>query len=183
MSGYTRRTDVTNPSVTYGSWSGWTDSVLYKSSTLDVDTQQVVATPAKKTYTYSGYYSPNCPQASGGKQYTHYCLTCGKALGGDWYYQETTLDYQLTPVSGWGPQSCKHCGKVTTKFKTSGNMTYYWEKVNEIPATYKTQYRSRTITTTYYFEKKVYSDWSFNVISGSNVETRKVYQYGDDVYN
>ena len=44
LSGYTLRTDVTNPSVTYGSWSGWSawqDSSVSSSDVKEVKTQKV----------------------------------------------------------------------------------------------------------------------------------------------
>ena len=184
LSGWILRTDVTNPTVSYGSWSSWSewqDSAVSNSDTREVETRIVEVSPEVKSYTYRGYRSYDCYQMSSSGKWTHFCKTCAVAQGGSWSEYTYTQSYPATQISL--NQRCGHAGSFPVYYKCADNWAYYYETVNVTPAVTKTQYRyrTRTKTTTYYFYKwSSWSAWQDSAVSKTDtreVQTRIVYNY------
>lgn len=170
-SGWTRY----DSSTSYGSWSDWSDTPISSSSTKEVETQQVQT----------------------GTKYSlgHYCT--GNVSGAQW--QTSSTNHTSSAVFN---QNCifHDLGRFDSlddfKWRDGGGYIYYpnGEKfvcsnscwtwyINEEEPVYKTQYRSRTVSTTYYFWK--WSDWSnysdsrVSASSDREVTTRTFYRYRD----
>lgn len=171
LSGWTKY----DSKVSYGSWSGWSDSYASSSSTLDVETQSVQTAAEYKTYRYGRYVSYNCSMGT----YAHFCPTCGKNLyGGSWSYEETGELSSPAKASSFN-QYCGHKGSFGTTWRYN-NRTWYYEYVTNHPAQYKTQYRTRSKSTTNYFWKwGDWTNWSDSYVGGDETDTRTMYRYRD----
>ena len=181
LSGYTLRTDVTNPTYSsWGSWSSWQDSAVSSNNLRDVGTQTVYI-----------YYHYGVLKNDG----TRVCIPITWQeynQAGSWNhpgvshdYHEITINYTLNP------------GETYTYFGTDyqGYTGYNCSCVNDGSGTLKddywfykgskTQYRYRTRTATYYFEKwGSWSDWGTTKYTSSNsrdVQTRTTYRYVSNI--
>lgn len=163
-------------SLSYGDWSNWSDTPISSSATREVKTQQV------QTGTI---YSMG-----------HYCT--GNVSGAQW--QTATTNQTSDDI--FNQNCCYHdLGRFASldsfmRRDDGGGYIYYpnGEKyvcsnscwtwyIREREPVYKTQYSSRTITTTYYFYR--WSDWSgysdsyVSESSDREVKTRTLYRYRD----
>lgn len=183
LSGWTQY----DSSVSYGSWSSWSDSAISQTSSNEVETRRVQATPAQTKYRYGRY-------TNGSK--AHFNDKKGKELyGGTWrlQYSGWYTSRQAPTATNWGYTSTNNT-IGTGRWNSSKKMyywdryvvdgkAYYWEESQTTAATYKTQYRYRTKTTTYYYYK--WSDWSSYSdsyqpsSSAKEVRTRTLYRYCD----
>ena len=153
--------------TSYGEWGAWQDTPLSSSNSLEVETRQVES--GKRYYLDHWCQKSDSGQLSGWYEeksgYTHHVL--------GWF---STLDqFKLTFTSQKYPvYNCLQHACV------NGLTAYYL--TNE-ETTYKTQYRSRTITTTYFYRQYGgWSDWSdtnYAPSSTREIETRTVYRYRD----
>lgn len=192
LNGWTLRTDITNPSVSYGSWSGWSawqDSSVSSSDIREVKTQQVdnYNSPITETrYTYKTVYnyyryasvnadtggSGSYAQSSSYPYYRTYKLD-SKLTEYDNNYSKTRYHYWYNSSNWVGVYACD---PLTTQ-EVSGS---YQETVGYNKKT-QYSYRTRSKTTTYYFWKwGDWSSWSTTAVSGTNnraVETRTTYRY------
>lgn len=192
LSGWTLRTDVTNPSVSYGSWSDWSawqDSSVSSSDVREVKTQQVdnYNSPITETrYTYKTVYnyyryasvnadtggSGSYAQSSSYPYYRTYKLD-SKLTEYDNNYSKTRYHYWYNSSNWVGVYACD---PLTTQ-EVSGS---YQETVGYNKKT-QYSYRTRSKTTTYYFWKwGDWSNWSTTAVSGTSnraVETRTTYRY------
>lgn len=192
LSGWTLRTDVTNPSVSYGSWSGWSawqDSSVSSSDVREVKTQQVdnYNSPITETrYTYKTVYnyyryanvnadtggSGSYAQSSSYPYYRTYKLD-SKLTEYDNNYSKTRYHYWYSSSNWVGVYACD---PLTTQEVTGS----YQETVGYNKKT-QYSYRTRSKTTTYYFWKwGDWSSWSTAAVSGTSnrsVETRTTYRY------
>lgn len=179
LSGWTKYDSKT----TWGNWSAWQDSAVTSSSTRKVETRQVQVSAAYTQYRYGRWRSDNCSKGS----WWHFCNACGQNLyGGTWYIQYTP--WLNSPIAGtYDGSHCNHSYNQSNDswqriFKYN-NSNYYWQQSQDIPATYKTQYRYQDSTTTYYFYK--WSEWSdWDTTQPSSTSTREIqnktqYQYRD----
>lgn len=171
----------------FGAWSSWSDSAISQTSSNEVETRRVQATPAQTKYRYGRY-------TNGSK--AHFNDKKGKELyGGTWrlQYSGWYTSRQAPTATNWGYTSTNNT-IGTGRWNSSKKMyywdryvvdgkAYYWEESQTTAATYKTQYRYRTKTTTYYYYK--WSDWSsysdsYQPSSSSKeVRTRTLYRYCD----
>lgn len=183
LSGWTQY----DSSVSYGSWSNWSDSAVSANSTTEVETRQVQATPAVTKYRYGRYTDGS---------HAHFSDKLGKSTyGGNWYLQYSGwYSSRQTPTdTDWG-YSTQNNSAGTGRWNSSrqryvwdrykvGGKAYYWEQSQTTAATYKTQYRYRSKSTTYYFYK--WSDWSaysdtYQASSSTkSVRTRTLYRYAE----
>ncbi|MBR2886413.1 MAG: InlB B-repeat-containing protein [Clostridia bacterium] len=192
LNGWTLRTDVTNPSVSYGSWSGWSawqDSSVSSSDVREVKTQQVddynnpiteVKNTYKTVYNYYRYATVNADTGGSGsweKSSTYKYLRLYEL---DSQLKEYDNDYSRTRYHYWYNSSnwvgvYKNSPFETQELVKSETVTVGYNK--------KTQYsyRTRSKTTTYYFWKwGDWSSWNTTAMSGTNnraVETRTTYRY------
>lgn len=183
LSGWTQY----DSSVSYGSWSSWSDSAISQTPSNEVETRRVQATPAQTKYRYGRY-------TNGSK--AHFNDKKGKELyGGTWrlQYSGWYTSRQAPTATNWGYTSTNNTigtGRWNSSKKmyywdryVIGGKAYYWEESQTTAATYKTQYRYRTKTTTYYYYK--WSDWSSYSdsyqpsSSAKEVRTRTLYRYCD----
>ena len=174
---YSYRDQTSSTSTTYGSWSEWQDTPISESSTLQVETRQVEATPATTSYQYSGYFSDDSP-GKPNSTWSHFCPICAaNAYGGTWVLRSVTTTSRMTPKSLG--QSCGHKGSFPNAWVVNG-LQYYYEEQITTPATYKTQYRSRTVTKTTEYSWgswSAYSDTAYTASSTRQVRTRTMYRY------
>lgn len=158
-----------------------------QTSSNEVETRRVQATPAQTKYRYGRY-------TNGSK--AHFNDKKGKELyGGTWrlQYSGWYTSRQAPTATNWGYTSTNNT-IGTGRWNSSKKMyywdryvvdgkAYYWEESQTTAATYKTQYRYRTKTTTYYYYK--WSDWSsysdsYQLSSSAKeVRTRTLYRYCD----
>lgn len=169
MSGWTQY----DKSVSYGAWSDWQDSYIAPSNTLEVDTQGVYTVTARKL--------------------VHYCT--GNTGGSDTYktasykFSENCSYHELGWISQSQINSSFQFDQGTYIYYSGGskyrcsNTCYRWYAVDHQSEQTGTQYRSRPIYTTYYYEKwGTWSDWTTSSISSNSnrqVETRTQYRYRD----
>ena len=144
----------------YGSWSDWSDSYISSSSNRQVDTRQV------KT----------------GARYlvAHYCTgntgDDNKYKSANWKFDSRCSYHEL----GWYDGEKSLGTQVDGETCSNTCWKYFVMDTEEI---YKTQYRSRSIVTTYYYYK--WSDWSSysdtyqSSSSTKEVRTRTAYRYCD----
>ncbi len=183
LSGWTQY----DSSVSYGDWSSWSDSAISQTSSNEVETRRVQVTAAQTKYRYGRY-------TNGSK--VHFSDKTGKnQYGGTWYLQYSGWysSHQTPTDTNWGFATQNNTigtGRwnssrnryVWDRYSVGGKI-YYWEETQTTAATYKTQYRSRSKTTTYYYYK--WSDWSSysdtyqSSSSSKEVRTRTVYRYCD----
>ena len=171
----------------YGSWSDWSTTQVSESDTRKVETQQVAAT-YKTQYMYERCYG----QGSNGYWYAYPWQT---GVCQTWEFTNW-LDNPL-PNQGndtFGSTTAPQYGRG---YDTNGNFVnpawgsrwdLYWysqsERTVEATAAYKKyRYCDRTKTTTYYWQKPVWSDWSswsttpVTTDDTTEVETRETYKY------
>lgn len=155
--------------VNYGAWSDWSDSPISDSSTIEVDTRQVqTGTRYYMAHYCTGYTGGSDSYKTSNWQFSSNCsyhalgwfdnLDSFYTYDGDYLYQ------------GSSPSTCYRCS----------NTCYRWY-IMDRENTYKTQYRYRTITHTYYFYRwKNWFSWGDTYYSSSSsreVESRTVYRY------
>ena len=165
LNGWTRY----DSSTSYGSWSGWSDSAISSSSTREVETRQV--------QTGTRYYI------------AHYCTgntgDSNKYKSASWKYDDRCSYHEL----GWfdSLDAFEVDGKQVTYYKNGSKYrcsnTCFYFFIMDTQNTYKTQYRSRSISTTYYFYQwGGWSSYSDTFVSSNNdreVSTRTLYRYRD----
>ena len=143
----------------FGAWSDWSDSYISSSSNIQVETRQV------KT----------------GARYlvAHYCTgdtgDDNKYKSANWKFDSRCAYHELGWYSGE-----KSLGTQVDGERCSNTCWKYF--VMDTETLYKTQYRSRTVSTTYYYKWSDWSSWSDSSITGSStreVQTRTVYRYCD----
>lgn len=165
LSGWT----MYDSSVSYGSWSDWSDSPISGTSTREVETRQVqTGTRYYMAHYCTGYTGDSDSYRTSNWQFNSNCSY--HALGwfdnlDSFYTYDGNYLYQ-----GSSPSTCYRCS----------NTCYRWY-IMDRENTYKTQYRYRTITHTYYFYRwKNWSSWgdtSYSSSSSRDVESRTVYRY------
>ena len=178
MSGYTRY----NTTSSTGSWSAWKDSsiatVNNDSLYREVQTQSVV-----KSYNYGHYCTGNI---SGAKYQTSYTSNAGNdTFKANCVYHSigafTASDSQLVAMND-GTGGYYYYKGGSSSFYRCPNTCYRWYRIS---TNYKTQYRYRDTTYTYYFEK--ISDWTSwsdtKPSSYYSLDTRTVYRYKTVVYD
>lgn len=165
LSGWTRY----DSSTSYGSWSSWSDSPVSGSSTREVETRQV--------QTGTRYYI------------AHYCTgntgDSNKYKSASWKYDDRCSYHEL----GWfdSLSAFEVDGKQVvyypngSKYRCSNTCFYFF--IMDTENTYKTQYRYRSVSTTYYFYQwsgwSNYSDSYVSSNSDREVSTRTLYRYRD----
>lgn len=166
MSGWTQ----TGKAATgWTAWSDWSGTPVSASSTRQVETRWIEPT-YKTQYIY--YHYCDCRTNSA---YTG-------AVGQYRYYHEIRTDSLLPYYATWSgipiytSGSGWKCGGGNSNFWINGGTT------SVVVSNGYTQYRSRTATYTYYFEKWTdWSDWQTGTVpaAGSNkkVETRTVHRF------
>ena len=170
---------------TWGNWSSWSDTVYTGSSTREVDTKQVQTQAAKTIYKYQAYYCNAC----GWRIPCNHapCGNCGRSDCLEYKYKETTSPLSVYSQVGW---SCTSCfgGRTTLDSCRDGSIAWYFLGTYTQPAQYKTQYRYRDlkITYKYQYDRPVYSAWTQQAWSASQMtegdtvrldNTRHVYVY------
>ncbi len=165
LNGYTLRTDITNPEISYGSWGSVQKS---ESNPGNSDTVQV-------TNSYVSAY-----------HYYHYCcnwydnmwnvdsIACGS---GPHYYHTLSTQWTLPECYGYDQGGQTIYGGKSSGCSPCSENFYFWFP-NGTTTTY--EYQTRKKITTYYFQKfGSWSAWSDSPASGDEVETRTLYRYRD----
>lgn len=158
----------------FGSWSEWSDTPLTANGTLDVETRQVENGCRYEMGHWCAVYTDGFPGGS--------CSLRGPHLD-DELAANHLGDQQFHSI-GWftSSSSTPEPSQVTSTPCSRGWDIYTATNIETI---YKTQYRSRSITTTYYYYRwKDWSAWSANAVSQTNnrqVETMPYYRYRDRV--
>lgn len=185
MTGWIKEKD---PTVTWGTWSGWQDAAVQSSSTRQVETRQV------GTGTYSYLDNPGAPNTIPGGRVL-YAKSAGTLMSGsdvDW------VQNFLVNVRGEGINKDGWYGKYTAAAvknfqsaygltvdgqvgsQTASKMLEVWRDVTKTEIQ-KTQYRYRDSTTTYYWYKwSAWSEWSDEQPESKNdreIESKKQYRY------
>jgi len=164
-----------NETYIYGAWSGWSNSVITKTATLDVGTQQLETKNYKTVYTYTHWTYIN---KTNNICYSSYAVYTGSVyLAGSGKNETKSVDYNPLPTIG--------STDGFTKYGTAGDCrTIWWNQTSQqvyVNSTYTTQYRSRSIATTYYFYKwSDFSTWAETSVTETadrKVETRTIYRY------
>lgn len=166
LSGWTKRTDVTNPQITYGSWGNWSDWDINAISSND--------TTEVKTETVYGYYYFQCPSC--GNRYGAWNFYCwGSCLT---YVPESSW-HQMWSTTSWNSVSWENyrgTGRECT-YNLDGTRWFKWSDTNGGSKT-GYSYRTRTANTTYYYEQwSDWSNWSTTYVSANSdtqVETMQV---------
>lgn len=164
LSGWTQY----DSNVSYGSWSGWSDTPISGNSQLQVETRDV---QTGTRYHMAHYCTGNTGDSNAYQSASYrFCDQCDyHDLG--WF---NSLDQFVSDQDGF------------YKYYPNGSMyrcsnTCFYFCIVDREYTYKTQYRSRSITTTYYFYKwgdwSSWSDSSYSSSDSRQVETRTVYRY------
>ncbi|MHC1734643.1 MAG: PASTA domain-containing protein [Erysipelotrichaceae bacterium] len=164
-----------NETYVYGAWSGWVNTVITKTSTVDVGTQQLETKNYKTVYSYTSWTYVNKDTNVCWSSYGEYTGPVYKVGSGRW--NNKSVDYNPLPTIG---STDGH-----TKYGTIGDCaTIWWNQTSAqvyANSTYTTQYRSRSITTTYYYYKwadfSAWSETSVTATADKKVETRNIYRY------
>ena len=154
-----------SPSISYGSWSGWSTSAASPSSTLDVETRQVSDPVYSTVYHYNRWKYKN---NTDGKIYYSYAQYMGAVYTpgtGVWEYKDTSSALGIIAyVDGRAEYSGIWFNQSTTQEQTG--------------TTSHTEYRTRSITTTYnYWRWSAWSGWSAGSYSGSTADKEIENQY------
>ena len=164
-SGWTRY----DSSTSYGSWSGWSDTPISESSTREVETRKV---ETGKRYYIAHYCTGNTGDNDRWKSAT-------------WKFHNQCAYHEL----GWFDSlSAFEVDGIDAVYYPNGSRytcsnSCFIFYIMDTETTYKTQYRSRDVSTTYHFYR--WSDWSdysdSRVSSNSDreVSTRTLYRYRD----
>ena len=158
----------------FGSWSKWSDTPLTANGTLDVETRQVENGCRYEMGHWCAVYTNGSPGGSCSQDGPH----------SDYELAANHLGDQQFHSIGWftSSSSTPEPSQVTSTPCSRGWDTYTATNIETI---YKTQYRSRSITTTYYYYRwKDWSSWSTNAVSSNNnreVQTATFYRYRDRV--
>lgn len=179
LSGWTQYDSVT----TWGDWSAWQDTAVTATTTRKVETKQVQTAAGYTQWRYWRWRSDNCSKGI----WWHFCDACGSSsYGGTWYQQITP--WQNTPITNLADGNyCNHGYNYNNAGQKSYIYTdgtkYYHEQTRYIQPTYKTQYRYKNSTTTYYFYKwSAWSSWSTtqpSTASNREINNKTQYSYKD----
>ena len=171
----------------YGNWSGWQDTPVSGSDTRQVETRTVEVSPATYTYTYHGYYSNNCYAHSSTGHWSHFCITCGELMGGNWYprtYTQSSPARQESLGQRCGHSASVGGGEYPVSYICNDGKRYYRETVNTTPAQTKTQYRYRDRQLLYNYVFYTWPAWTDNwqdakvtASSTRQVQERTLYRY------
>ena len=175
LSGWTQYDSVT----TWGAWSVWQDTAVTASTTRQVETKQVQTAAGYTQYRYWRWRSDNCSKGI----WWHFCDACASSsYGGTWYQQITP--WQNTPITNIATGNlCGHGYNYNNpgqkSYVYSDGTKYYYEQTQYIQPTYKTQYRYKDSTTTYYYYIwSPWSDWFTDApFEAANREIRNKTQY------
>ncbi|HCJ08678.1 MAG TPA: hypothetical protein DHV96_10055 [Lachnospiraceae bacterium] len=180
LSGWTKYDTKT----TWGAWSGWTDTAIAGSSTRNVQTQQVQTRAGYTQYRYWRWTNGS---------WWWFCETCAKNDSkhrGPWRTECTP--WMNTPITSYDTgQYCSHGysykndgQKTYNYYNGSKKEHYYWQETQNVPASYKTQYRYQDATVTYYYYQwSDWSDWDTDKIESSDsrqVEDKTQYMYREE---
>lgn len=158
----------------FGSWSEWSDTPLTANGTLDVETRQVENGCRYEMGHWCAVYTDGFPGGSCSQNRPH----------SDYELAANHLGDQQFHSIGWftSSSSTPEPNQVTSTPCSRGWDIYTATNIETI---YKTQYRSRSITTTYYYYRwKDWSSWSTNAVSSNDnreVQTATFYRYRDRV--
>lgn len=175
---YRFRDQTSSTSTSYGEWSDWQDDPITASDSLQVETQEVqIGTRYYlEHWCTSDYCGPNVEEV--GRYVT-------------WPYQRSEDNINTHHVLGWYDslsdfvlQDGTYAGCKDYIYYPNGNMyrcettcyRWYLTQTQEIT---KTQYRSRTVTTTTEYDWGEWSPWtdsSYSASSTRQVEDRIVYR-------
>lgn len=156
----------------FGSWSEWSDTPLTANGTLDIETRQVENGCRYEMGHWCAVYTDGFPGGSCSLQGPH----------SDYELAANNLGDQQFHSIGWftSSSSTPEPSQVTSTPCSRGWDTYTATNIETI---YKTQYRSRSITTTYYYYRwKDWSSWSTTAVTGNGnreVQTATYYRYRD----
>jgi beta-lactam-binding protein with PASTA domain len=180
MSGWTL-TDTKTTYGNWGSWSGYSTTAVSKNDTTDVETKQETTYPDNPgSYSYSTSFILSVvgngqvyDTVKWYQQFADEQWNRGLDIDGKYGYytcafvKDFQRQYGLTVDGAIGPN-------------TTSKMLEVWRQSKATTTTYY-RYRTRTVTTTYYFEKwSAWSSWSTTYQSSSStkeVETRQSYVY------
>lgn len=181
LNGYTLRTDVTNPTYgDWGPWSSWQDTAVSSNNLRQVETQTVYM------YYHYGVLKNDGTRSCVPLTWQEYNQASNwNHPGVSHDYHEITLTYTLNPASvytyfgndyqGYTGYDCSCVNNGSGSLKDD-----YWFYKGS-----KTQYRYRTRTATYYFEKwGSWSNWGTTKYTSSNtrdVQTRTAYRYVSNI--
>lgn len=185
LSGWIRDDSKTTSKTTWSGWSGWSGTKVTASSTKKVETRQVVAS-YKTQYRYGRWNNAS-------NTWWHFCPVLAKQQrGGEWHLCYTP--WLNSPIAGRITNPASRCSCGCYNQSTNGNQrefkyngqNYYWQDTQQVPASYKTEYRYQTATTTYtysFYKWSTWSSWSTTKPTASNtrqVQSKLQYQYALD---
>lgn len=176
LSGWTQYDSTT----TYGDWSDWGNTDIFVSgTTTEVQTQRVKTGTNYFIGHYCTHYYSSCPY-----QVSWTNNTTDSAFNSECTYHNLGWFTSLADFKLHGEED----GKTTYTYYPNGSR-YTCENgciawfILEQEDVYKTQYRSRSVYTTYSFYQwsdwSSYSDTAVTASSTREVETRTVYRYRD----
>lgn len=166
LSGWTRY----DSSTSYGSWSSWSDSPVSGSDTREVETRQVqTGTRYYIAHYCTGNTGDSDAYKSGPRKYSDKCSY--HELG--WFDSLDSFEVEdSTYVKYYKNGSLYRCSN-----------TCFYFCIMDTENTYKTQYRYRSVSTTYYFYQwSGWSDYNDAYVSSNSdreVATRTLYRYRD----
>ncbi|MBR2884441.1 MAG: InlB B-repeat-containing protein [Clostridia bacterium] len=168
----------TTSKKSYGNWNTTYSPVSANSSTnpaVEVLTEQEKVSDAYTKYNlyYYRYWNAN---------YNKYYYTYSSSMGGTYY----SISVNSNDVKYWG-SSGGYSGYVKNSgyYKFSGEV--WWLGSSEtVPATYRTKYTWRNVTTNYthnFYQWEEWSDWTDSLVESTDnrqVETRTLYRYRNE---
>lgn len=160
--------ELYDTSTSYGNWSSWTTTPYTASSTLDVEMRQV---ETGTRYLMGHYCTGNVPGAQ------H--MTASSNYTSNTAFNENCVYHSLGWYDSLSSFTQGNGGYIGS---TCSNICWTWYIMGR-DTTYETQYRYRSITTTYYY--KVYNSWSSwsdtaqTASSTREVQTQTQYRYRD----
>ncbi len=173
MSGWTRF----DSSTSYGSWSSWSTTPVSSSSTRDVETKQV---QSGAKYSLGHYCTGN---VSGAQWMTAFRWPTSNEVFNQNCVFHNLGWYDSLDDFKWRDDGGGYVYYPNGEKYRCSNSCWTWYIYEEEPV-YETQYRSRSVSTTYYFYRwSDWSDYSDSRVSSSSsdreVITRTLYRYRD----
>ena len=191
LDGYAR----TGSTEEIGDWSTWTDSVIYPSDSLQVETQQVTDVEGHTEYRYGRWLGATvnwCKEYAeslhGGvytEQYTNWstirAYACEDSPDKLWTCGNIPFDkehtaHRIHPPYGLTTEGKPGWRKYIVNDQGFSGAEFFWEETRWVDTTYKTQYRSRPVSVIYSYERWVESsrsEWTTDWREVDNISSER----------
>jgi uncharacterized repeat protein (TIGR02543 family) len=166
----------------YGNWSDWSTSWEIASDSREIGIRTVIVSPARTEWRFGRYSGTNVP--NGGSPF-HWCLECGKGLGGTWNVTPVYTNWGTDP-GRLGGQSCgfiAHGNSVRnySYLLTGTTSNHHFREERHIAEVNRLEFRYRDrhqIFTFHFWQWGNWSDWQTAPITRTNdLDVREQYRY------